>query len=204
MSTRSDDTGSTSTSTSTSEWKSRVLQKVSGGALVGSLGGALLASTRQLSVPRIAFNMGMNFAIFAGCSGTLQELIRLTTDNSTWLNSLASGALAGGFLCGVNRGPRSILPGALFFGTALGLVHSLYDHFKFYDMYRATLVSFDLLEMNSIERKHLEESQAWDVGKYWPSSIPSPIRIHSEDEVERLAALRRKALHEKMNPKNKE
>ena len=55
-------------------------------------------------------------------------------------------------------------------------------------------------KLRSIEAS--EES--WDLGKYWPSFIPAPIRIHSAEEVEQLAIMRRKKLQDKMNPRPKQ
>ncbi len=61
------------------DWKNRVMSKLAVGAVVGSVGGATIATIRSnkaLSVPYVAFNMGTNFALFAGLCGCTQELIR--------------------------------------------------------------------------------------------------------------------------------
>ena len=87
------------------EWKGRVGSKVATGAVLGAAGGALAATLNQLSLVGTAFNMSANFAIFAGLCGTTQELIRASSsaEEITLGNSVASGFLTGGFLCGVNR-----------------------------------------------------------------------------------------------------
>uniref|UniRef100_A0A7S3C917 Uncharacterized protein n=1 Tax=Chloropicon roscoffensis TaxID=1461544 RepID=A0A7S3C917_9CHLO len=87
------------------EWKGRVGSKVAAGAALGAAGGALAATLNQLSLVGTAFNMSANFAIFAGLCGTTQELIRASSsaEEITLGNSVASGFLTGGFLCGVNR-----------------------------------------------------------------------------------------------------
>lgn len=138
------------------EWKSRVGTKVAAGAAVGAMGGAFAATLRQLSLVGTAFNMGANFGIFAGLCGTTQELFRASTNASeiTLLNSLASGFLTGGFLCGINRGPRSILPGALGFGTAVGLAHFVDENYlRSQETFKRTLVSLDLLDIPDKEEK---------------------------------------------------
>ncbi len=200
------DSGGASPSAS-SEWKGRVGTKVALGAFAGAVGGACLATVgRSAGTQRLAhtaFNMGANFAIFAGLAGTMQELIRASSGNTTWMNSLVSGSVTGGFLCGLNRGPRSVLPGAAAFGALLAGAHVADDHLHFAERYRGTLVWLDLLEAPpagagaASATKAPGEGEGWSL---WPSFLPAPIRIHSEEEVERLAKLRRQKLEEKMNP----
>ena len=157
-------------------WKTRVGSKVVLGAGLGALGGAYVATMRRLSLPGTVLNMGANFAIFAGICGTMQELVRASTSSEdiTWQNTFASAFVTGGFLSGINRGPRSAIPGAIGFGSLLALAHAAGDYCLAEDGGGAG-------------------DSPWL--RYWPSSL---VRIHTREEVEELERRRRKMLEDRI------